>query len=186
MSFAASRREFMVGGMRAGAALALVAASGGAAAAVASDLMPAATASAPVLSMQTGGAVSPELLHALGARIGLEVAGALGGSGAPVSLAYIDASGPAVDALREGIERGIHWEAGSAPALREWQAPYCSLLGAALITNEATGQRAVVEIDNTVLSMIAMVESLNTPATSHKHAVLTASADNLYRVRYLA
>ena len=122
----------------------------------------------------------------MGARIGLEVTEALGGADAPVSLAYIDAAGPSSDALREGIERGIRWEAGSAPELREWQVPYCSLLGAALITNEATGKQAVVEIDATALSMITMVESLKTPASAHKHAVLTASADNLYRVRYLS
>jgi hypothetical protein len=180
MSFAESRREFMLSGARAGAALAVIAASGGAVGALAAEALPSATAET------TAASVSPELLHALGARIGLEVTTALGGTDAPVSLAYIDAAGPSADALREGIERGIHWEAGSAPSLHEWQAPYCSLLGAALITNEATGQRAVVEIDNTALSMIAMVESLKTPASSHKHAVLTASADNLYRVRYLS
>lgn len=177
MSFAESRREFMLGSARAAAALAVVAASGGAAGAFASGLLPSAVAvTAPI---------SPELLHALGARIGLEVTEALGGADAPVSLAYIDAAGPSADTLREGIERGIQWEAGGAPALREWQVPYCSLLGAALITNEATGKQAVVEIDATALSMITMVESVKTPASAHKHAVLTASADNLYRVRYL-
>jgi hypothetical protein len=170
MSFAESRREFMLGGARAGAALA-----------VASGLLPPPPGSVAAVTSP----ISPELLHALGARIGLEVTEALGGADAPVSLAYIDAAGPSADALREGIERGIHWEAGSAPALREWQAPYCSLLGAALITNEATGKQAVVEIDATALGMIAMVESVKTPASTHKHAVLTASADNLYRVRYL-
>jgi hypothetical protein len=181
MSFVDSRREFMLGGARAGAALAVVAASGGAMGAVVSGISTSAVA--PVAA---GTTVSAELLHALGARIGLEVTGMLGGADARVSLAYIDAAGPSADALREGIERGIEWEAGSVPSLREWQAPYCSLLGAALITNEATGQRAVVEIDNTALSMIAMVESVSTPASSRKHAVLTASADNLYRVSYLS
>ncbi len=182
MSFAESRREFMLGSARAGAALAVVAVSGGAAGAFASGLLPSAAGSVAAASAS----ISPQLLHALGARIGLEVTAALGGADAPVSLAYINAAGPNADALREGIERGIHWEAGSAPALREWQAPYCSLLGAALITNEATGRQAVVEIDATALSMIAMVESLKTPVSSHKHAVLTASADNLYRVNYLS
>ncbi len=182
MSFAESRREFMVGGARASAALAVIAASGGAVGALAAEMLPGASASAATV----GASVSPELLHALGARIGLEVTEALGGSNASVSLAYIDAAGPTADALREGIERGIHWEAGTAPTSREWQAPYCSLLGAALITNEATGQRALVEIDNTALSMISMVESVNTPASAHKHAVLIASADNLYRVSYLS
>lgn len=179
MSFAESRREFMLGSARAGAALAVVAASGGALGAFATELLPSAEGA------MTPAPVSPELLHALGSRIGLEVAGSLGGADAPVSLAYIDAAGPSADALREGIERGIQWHAGSAPALREWQAPYCSLLGAALITNEATGQQAVVEIDTNALSMIAMVESVKTPASAYKHAVLTVSADNLYRVRFL-
>lgn len=178
MLFAESRREFLKSGARAGAALAVVVGAGSTLGAVASAATPAATAGTAV--------VNAELLHALGARIGLEVTEALGGADAPVSLAYIDAAGPAADALREGIERGIQWEAGSAASLREWQAPYCSLLGAALITNEATGQQAVVEIDATALSMIAMVESVKTPASAHKHAVLTASADNLYRVRYLS
>jgi hypothetical protein len=171
----------MVGSARAGAALAVIAASGGAAGALAAEMLP--SASLPVVA--GGASVSPELLHALGARIGLEVTEALGGSDVPVSLAYIDAAGPTSDALREGIERGIQWQAGAAPTSREWQAPYCSLLGAALITNEATGRRALVEVDNTALSVIAMVESVSTPASAHKHAVLTASADNLYRVSYL-
>lgn len=182
MSFTESRREFMKGSARAGAALAVVAGSGGALTAFASTMSPSALAAGSAAT--AGVTVSPDLLHALGARIGLEVTEALGAANSSVSLAYIDAAGPSADALREGIERGIHWQAGSPAALREWQAPYCSLLGAALITNEATGQRALVEIDATALSMIAMVESLKTPASSHKHAVLTASADNLYRVTY--
>lgn len=177
MLFEQSRREFLVGGARAGAAFAALAITGGAAGAFAADFLPGAAASS------AAAAVSPELLHALGARIGLEVTQAIGGGNAPMSLAYIDAAGPAVDALRDGIERGIQWEAGSAPTSREWQAPYCSLLGAAMITNETTGQRAIVEIDHTALSMIAMVEGLNTPASAHKHAVLTLNSDNLYRVR---
>ena len=183
MSHAESRREFMKGSACAGAALAVVVAGGalGATSASASTSSPFAGEVAA-----SDAVVSPELLHAFGARIGLEVCEALGAGDSPVSLAYIDSAGSSADALREGIERGIFWEAGSAPSLREWQAPYCSLLGAALITNEATGRRALVEIDTTALSMISMVESLKTPASSHKHAVLTANSDTLYRVSFLS
>lgn len=182
MSFTESRRDFMVGSARAGAALAVVVGSGGALNVFAAT----PTVSTAALMTASLASVSPELLHALGARIGLEVTTALAGADAPVTLAYIDAAGPSADCLREGIECGIQWQAGSAPTSREWQAPYCSLLGAALITNERTGQRALVEIDATALSMIAMVESVKTPASAHKHSVLMTSADNLYRVKYFS
>ena len=175
MSFTESRREFMKSGARAGAALGVIGGLSGAVAAADVAISPVAAS-----------AVNTQLLHALGARIGLEVAAELGAVDAPVTLAYIDAAGPAADALRDGIERGIHWETRVAPVCREWQAPYASVLGAAMITNQLTGRSALVEIDPTALSVITLIESVNVPASSQKQAVMTASADNLYRVSYLS
>ena len=101
-------------------------------------------------------------------------------------MRYFDCAGPSVDTLREGIEQGLQWQIGVTPACVEAQASHGSILGVALISNAATGRSARVEIDATALSMIALIESVNTPASAHKQAVLTASADNLYRVNYLS
>ena len=101
-------------------------------------------------------------------------------------MSYLDCAGPSVDALREGIEQGMRWHIGAAAACVDAQASHGSVLGVALISNAATGRAARVEIDGTALSMIALIESVKTPASSHKHAVLTASADNLYRVTYVS
>ena len=172
MKISQSRREFMVHSSQAGAALAMM---GGASSAFAAVAAPAAPS-----------AVSADLLRALGNRIGLEVATAISSDGAPLTMSYLDCAGPSVDALREGIEQGMQWQVGAAPACGEAQAAHGSVLGVALISNVATGRTARVEIDATALSMISLIESVKTPASTHKHAVLTASADNLYRVNYLS
>ena len=172
MKISQSRREFMVHSSQAGAALAVI---GGAPSAFAAVAAPAAPS-----------AVSADLLRALGNRIGLEVATEISGGGAPLTMSYLDCAGPSVDALREGIEQGVQWQIGVAPACVEAQASHGSVLGVALISNVATGRTARVEIDATALSMISLIESVKTPASTRKHSVLTASADNLYRVNYLS
>jgi hypothetical protein len=173
MSPTSSRREFMAHSLQASAALALM---GGA---------PSAMGAMSAINATATEAVNADLLHALGARIGLEMATAIGSHGVPLSLSYFDAAGPSVDALRDGIEQGVAWHIGAAPACVETPVSRSALLGVALMTNAATGRSARVEIDATALSMIALIESVKTPASAHKHAVLTASADNLYRVEYL-
>lgn len=172
MKISQSRREFMVHSSQAGAALAVMGGASSAFAAVASSVTPSA--------------VSPDLLRALGNRIGLEVATELSSDGASLTMSYLDCAGPSVDALREGIVQGMQWQVGTARACVEAQASHASVLGVALIRNAATGRTARVEIDGTALSMIALIEAVKTPASTHKHAVLTASADNFYRVNYLS
>ena len=176
MNISQSRREFMVHSTQAGAALAVMGGASGAMALGVERASPSVAAAA----------VNADLLHALGARIGLEVATALGSFGTPLTLSYLDAAGPSVDALREGLEQGMAWHTGAAPVSVEAALSRASVLGVALIKNSATGRAARVEIDATALSMIALIESVKTPASSHKHAVLTASADNLYRIDYLS
>lgn len=171
MNVSQSRRDFMVHSTQAAAALAV---SGGVSGAFAA----AATASSD--------AVNADLLHALGSRIGLEVASAIGDAGVPLTMSYLDCAGPSVDALRSGIEQGVQWQSGVAPACVESQHAQASVLGVALISNGRTGRSARVEIETTALSMIALIESVKTPASAHKHAVLTANADTLYRVSYSA
>ncbi len=171
MKISQSRREFMVHSSQAGAALAFL---GGASGAFAEAVAP------------TPAAVNADLLHALGSRIGLEVASVIASEGAPLTVSYLDCAGPSVDALRKGIEQGVNWHAGAAPTCIEAHGAHSSLLGVALISNTVSGRSARVEIDSTALSMIALIESVKTPASAHKHAVLTASADNLYRVNYLS
>ncbi len=175
LDFTASRRDFMTTGARASAALALAGGVAGAGGAVVSTLIENATPQ-----------FSADLLQALGARIGLEVAGELGKHGEPLSLAYLDAAGPSVDALRSGIEQGVAWQIGAAPSSIETHIAASSVLGVALIRNPLTARSARVEIDTTALSMIAMIESGRTPPAAQKHAVLIADANSLYRVTYLA
>ncbi len=175
MLFTESRREFMLGCAQAGAALAVAGGAQGALAAVTCSTMATGSAS-----------VSPDLLQALGSRIGLEVAAIVADAGVPLTLTYLDAASPSVDALRVGVEQGVAWHAGTAPVCVETQVSSASTIGVALITNPVTGRAARVEINATALSMIALIESVKTPASSQKQAVLTASADNLYRVTYLS
>jgi hypothetical protein len=175
LDLTASRREFMATGARTGAALAAMGGAGVAGNAFASTMTETAVPQ-----------FSADLLQALGARIGLEVATALGDHGTPLTLAYLDAAGPSVDALRSGIEQGVSWHTGAVPSAIETQIIAPSVLGVALISNPVTGRSARVEIDTTALSMIAMIESGRTPPSAQKHAVLTAGAHSLYRVSYLA
>ena len=169
MKISQSRREFMVHSSQAGAALAVM---GGASGAFADVIAPTRV-------------VNADLLHALGSRIGLEVASAISSDDAPLTISYLDCAGPSVGALREGLKQGVQWHVGAVPACAEAHGARSSLLGVALISNTVSGRSARVEIHSTALSMIALIESVKTPASAHKHAILTASADNLYRVNYL-
>jgi hypothetical protein len=172
MSFTESRRDFVLSGARAGAAAAVVGA------------MPAAFAATSGVSAST--AANADLLQALGSRIGLEVASHIGAAGDALTLAYLDAAGDSVDALRVGIEQGMSWQTGRAPATIESPSASSSLLGVALVTNTVSGRTARVEINATTLSMLSMIEGDRTPASSKKLSVLTAESDNFYRVQYLA
>jgi len=175
MAFTQSRRDFMAQGARGGTALAVAAA-----------VPMAVMAESDITASATAELASVDLLHALGARIGLEVAAELGAAGAPLTLAYVDAAGPSADALREGLERGMRWHSRCDAVCRDWQAPYANILGAALITNTQTGRSALVEIEPTALSMVALVESVNVPPSAAKQAIVSMDASNLYRVNYAA
>jgi len=165
----------MFAGARAGAAAATVAALASAPGAMAAALGDEAAASQ---------AVSGDLLHALGGRIGLEVASVIGATGQPLAMAYVDAAGPSVDALRLGMEQGIEWQTRCTAQCIETQASPSTVIAVAHISNPATGRTARVEIDAVALSVIGLIESINAPGSAQKNAVLTASADNLYRIRY--
>ena len=174
MSFVESRRDFMLNGARAGGAVASVAALATA---------PGAMAAALGDELVTP-AVSGDLLHALGGRIGLEVASVIGSSGQALAMAYVDAAGPSVDALRLGMEQGIEWQTRCAAQCIETQSSPSTVIAVAHVSNPATGRSARVEIDAVALSVIGLIESINAPGSAQKNAVLTASADNLYRIRY--
>jgi hypothetical protein len=173
MSFTESRRDFVLSGARAGAAAAVVGA------------MPAAFAATPA-AQNVADAASADLLQALGARIGLEVASEIGSQGDALTLAYLDAAGDSVDALRVGLEQGLSWQTGRAASSVESPSASSSLLGVALISNAVNGRSARVEINATSLSMLTMIEADRTPASSKKLSVLTANSDNFYRVQYVA
>ncbi len=180
MLFAESRRDFVLGGARSGAAAAVVAAMPAAFA-----TMPSAFGVAPATQSEAN-AASADLLQALGSRIGLEVASEIGVRGDALTLAYLDAAGESVDALRLGIEQGMSWQTGRAAAMVESPSASSSLLGVALISNASNGRSARVEINATSLSMLTMIEADRTPLSSKKLSVLTANADNFYRVQYVA
>jgi hypothetical protein len=171
MSLNVSRRDFIVNSASAGAAGAALMSVGGA---WASDM---ATPQA---------AASADLLHALGARIGLEVAAALGDASGPYALTYLDGAGESVDALREGIETGMRWEAGHAPLTSERAIHPSSLLGVALVRNPDTGKSARVDINTIALYMLTVIEDTPGPSSSKKLAVMTTDARELYRVQYSA
>lgn len=169
-----SRRDFMFTGARAGATIAAVTAMATAPGAMAAALGDEVATSAP----------GSDLLHALGGRIGLEVASVIGTAGQALALAYVDAAGPSVDALRLGIERGLEWQTRCTAKCIETQSSPSTVIAIAHISNAATGRSARVEIDAVALSVIGLIESINVSASAQKNAVLTASADNLYRISY--
>ncbi|MBL8311398.1 MAG: hypothetical protein JNL19_13315 [Burkholderiales bacterium] len=169
-----SRRDFMLVGARTGAGVAAVAA-----------LASAPGAMAAVLSDDVATpAVSGDLLHTLGGRIGLEVANVIGTPGQPLALAYVDAAGPSVDALRVGLAQGVEWHTRCATQCVETQTSPSTVIAVAHLSNPITGASARVEIDAVALSVIGLIESINVPGSAQKNAVLTASADNLYRITY--
>ena len=169
-----SRRDFILTGARVGATVAAITAMATAPGAMAAGLDENVTSSTP----------GTDLLLALGGRIGLEVASVIGARGQTLAMAYVDAAGPSVDALRMGIERGLEWQTRCAAQCIETQSSPSTVIAMAHISNPATGRSARVEIDAVALSVIGLIESINAPGSAQKNAVLTASADNLYRIRY--
>ena len=186
--FKESRREFIVGSAKAGA---LVAGAVLVPMAFASSLsaVPAASTAATLGAMTTA-AANTDLLHALGTRIGLEIAAEIGGEGAdavPLALSYADNAGPAIDPLQAGIAHAMVLACGAeGAACIETSAPYSSVLGVALISNPATGRVARVEIFPEALSHLTMIQEATASASLQKQAVMSASADAFYRVTYPA
>lgn len=178
MSFQESRRQFMAGSAKTCAlvgALGVVGVVGGA---------NAVTMSAEPALLRSA-AVDADLLHALGARIGMDVASEIGSNEAPLTVSYVDTAGPSIDPLREGIEHAMRLHSGAPSAVVETAAPYASVLGVALMTNPATGRSARVEIFPESLSQIAMIQSAASSASLHKQAVMSAPSDSFYRVTYV-
>ena len=129
-----------------------------------------------------------DLLHALGTRIGLEIAAEIGGEGAdavPLALSYTDSAGSAIDPLQAGIAHAMVLACGAAgAACIETNAPYSSVLGVALISNPATGRMARVEIFPEALSHLTMIQEATASASLQKQAVMSANSDAFYRVTY--
>ncbi len=186
--FKASRREFIVGSAKASAVFA--------GAALAPMAFASSVSVAPItgtvatLGALTTAAINSDLLHALGTRIGLEIAAEIGGDGAdavPLALSYADNAGPAIDPLQAGIAHAMVLAcAAEGAACIETSAPYSSVLGVALISNPATGRMARVEIFPEALSHLTMIQEATKSASLQKQAVMSANADAFYRVTYPA
>ena len=186
--FKESRREFIVGSAKAGAVVATAAL---APMAFASSLSAAPImGTASTIAAVSGTATNADLLHALGTRIGLEIAAEIGGEGAnavPLALSYADNAGPAIDPLQAGIAHAMVLACGAhGAACIETSAPYSSVLGVALISNPATGRMARVEIFPEALSHLTMIQECTASASLQKQAVMSANADAFYRVTYPA
>ncbi len=185
-AFQASRRDFMSDSAKA----CVVAA----AAVAAPGVFAAHLSAAPVLAatLASGSSLATvahaDLLHALGTRIGLEIAEEIGGEGAdavPLALSYTDSAGPAIDPLQAGIAHAMVLACGAAgAACIETNAPYSSVLGVALISNPATGRMARVEIFPEALSHLTMIQEATNSASLQKQAVMSANSDAFYRVTY--
>ena len=184
--FKESRREFIVGSVKASAVVAGVAL---APLAFASSISTASVVgTATTLGAVSSTAANTDLLHALGTRIGLEIAAEIGGEGAdavPLALSYADNAGPAIDPLQAGIAHAMVLACGAdGAACIETSAPYSSVLGVALISNPATGRMARVEIFPEALSHLTMIQEATVSASLQKQAVMSANAEAFYRVTY--
>ena len=188
--FKESRREFVVGSAKAGAVVASAALAPMALAMGASSFSAAPVVGAAATVGAVTAAANTDLLHALGTRIGLEIAAEIGGEGAdavPLALSYADNAGPAIDPLQAGIAHAMVLACGAeGAACIETSAPYSSVLGVALISNPATGRMARVEIFPEALSPLTMIQEATASASLQKQAVMSASADAFYRVTYPA
>jgi hypothetical protein len=186
--FKESRREFIVGTAKAGV---VVAGAALAPLAFASSFS-AAQVDGAIASFgaRTTAAAHADLLHALGTRIGMEIAEEIGGEGVdsvPLALSYADNAGPAIDPLQAGIAHAMVLACGTdGAACIETSAPYASVLGVALISNPATGRTARVEIFPEALSHLTMIQEATASASLQKQAVMSASSDAFYRVTYTA
>ena len=186
--FKASRREFIVGSAKTGAVVAGAVLAPMAFAMGASSLSAAPGVGAAATVGAVSAAANTDLLHALGTRIGLEIAAEIGGEGAdavPLALSYADNAGPAIDPLQAGIAHAMVLACGAdGAACIETSAPYSSVLGVALISNPATGRMARVEIFPEALSHLTMIQEATASASLQKQAVMSASSDAFYRVTY--
>ncbi len=185
--FKESRREFIVGSAKVSA---VVAGAVLAPMALASSVPAAPVAGTGAALDAVTAAANTDLLHALGTRIGLEIAAEIGGEGkdaVPLALSYADNAGPAIDPLQAGIAQAMVLACGAkGAACIETSAPYASVLGVALISNPATGRTARVEIFPEALSHLTMIQEATRSAALQKQAVMSASSDAFYRVTYLA
>ena len=185
-AFQASRREFMSDSAK---VCALAVATVAAPVAFAAQLSAAPiTGATTALGTSVVAVADADLLHALGTRIGLEIAAEIGGDGTdavPLALSYADSAGPAIDPLQAGIAHAMVLACGAAgAACIETSAPYSSVLGVALISNPATGRMARVEIFPEALSHLTMIQEATASASLQKQAVMSANSDIFYRVTY--
>ena len=185
-AFQASRREFMSDSAK---VCALTVATVAAPVAFAAQLSAAPiTGATTALGTSVVAVADADLLHALGTRIGLEIAAEIGGDGTdavPLALSYADSAGPAIDPLQAGIAHAMVLACGAAgAACIETSAPYSSVLGVALISNPATGRMARVEIFPEALSHLTMIQEATASASLQKQAVMSANSDIFYRVTY--
>ncbi len=166
MQFNDSRRDFLTGSAKIGAA-----------ATIASSV-PLAFASADVSVEAT--AASADLLHALGQRIGLDVAEQIGTFGTPLSVTYMDGAGASVESLREGIEAGARFGVGCGAVCVEASIPYGDVLGIAFFHDPVSGRKARVEIYADTLTQIELIASTTRSGSLQKQAIMSASADRFY------
>ena len=188
-AFQASRREFMSDSAKVCALAVATVATVAAPVAFAAQLSAAPITGATIaLGTRVVAVADADLLHALGTRIGLEIAAEIGGDGAdavPLALSYADNTGPAIDPLQAGIAHAMVLACGAAgAACIETSAPYSSVLGVALISNPATGRMARVEIFPEALSHLTMIQEATASASLQKQAVMSANSDAFYRVTY--
>lgn len=167
MQFNDSRRDFLTGAAKAGAAAAVVGA------------IPAMAASP---SSAAATAAHADLLYALGQRIGLDVANAIGSFGSPLSVTYLDGAGAGVDALREGIESGSRLGVGCGAVCVEQSLPYGDVLGIAHFQDPVTGRTARVEIYPNALSHIDLIIGATRSGSLQKQAIMSASSQGLYAI----
>ncbi len=136
--------------------------------------------------------VSAELLQALGARIGREAAEKLEAEGHALRVEWLDPSlytgtpEYALTALSRGLETGLGQGCEAAVTCERWTAiAKTPLLASARILDNEGRRQAVIEIDTSALSLLAMIEDASVPPSARTMAVLLAPADAMYRIELL-
>jgi hypothetical protein len=133
---------------------------------------------AKALSAPAASELAPELIHALGQRIAYDAVQALGT--ANLELLYVDHAGPALDALRQGMEHTLGQLSSYTVMSRELSGHYGSLVAQATFVEPISGRQFRANVPASAISQLSYIADASPSPAIQKQAVMAASHSQLY------